>query len=41
MWHFSWTLGAGLACAFILTLLSAMQQGPCREHRPVLTRRRR
>ena len=38
MWHFSWTLGAGLACAF--TLLSAMRQGPCRERRLVLARSR-
>jgi cyd operon protein YbgT len=39
MWHFSWTLGTGLACAF--TLLTAMRHGPCRERRPAFVRSRR
>ncbi|WP_222183529.1 cytochrome bd-I oxidase subunit CydX [Geminicoccus harenae] len=39
MWHFSWILGAGLACAF--TLRTAVRHGPCRERRPVPARSRR
>jgi cyd operon protein YbgT len=39
MWHFSWTLGAGLACAFVL--LSVLRQGLGRECWPVLARSRR